>query len=120
LIGGYVFIVRVELKGDMNFYKNLVKRIGRDKEEYKELSVDVFMRGDVLYVISGMDPLSITLSYTIYRKAIQRGLKACMYVAKEVSEDMIPKTVKEVSSKWLDTRIGWFDKWLLESVRIDL
>jgi hypothetical protein len=115
-----MFIVRVELKGDLNFYKNLVKRVGRDKEEYKELIVDVFMRGDVLYVISGMDPLSITLAYTIYRKAVQRGLKACMYVAKEVSEDRIPKVVKEVSSKWLDTRIGWFDRWLLESVKVEL
>jgi len=115
-----VFIVRVELGGDMNFYKNLLKRIVRDKEEHKELRVDVFMRGDVLYVISGMDPLSITLAYTAYRKAVQRGLKACMYVAKEVSEDRIPKTVKEVSSKWLDTRIGWFDKWLLESVKVEL
>jgi hypothetical protein len=115
-----VFIVRVELRGDLNFYKNLVKRIVRDKEGHEGLRVDVFMRGDVLYVISGMDPLSITLAYTIYRKAIQRGLKACMYVAKEVSEDRIPKVVKDVSSKWLDTRIGWFDKWLLESVKVEL
>jgi hypothetical protein len=115
-----VFIVRVELDGDLNFYKNLLKRIVRDKEEHKELRVDVFMRGDVLYVISGTDPLSVTLAYTIYRKAVQRGLKAGMYVAKEVSEDRLPKVVKEVSSKWLMTKIGWWDKWLLESVKVEL
>jgi hypothetical protein len=122
LTGVNVFIVRIELNGDMTFYKNLMKRIEREMRIHEELrgKFNVFMKDGVLYAISFRDPLAVTLLYVIYRKAIMRGLKAVMYSAKEISDTDIPKMIKEVSDKWLMTKIGWFDKWMLEPVRLEL
>jgi hypothetical protein len=78
------------------------------------------MKDNVLYVIAARDPLAVTLSYVIYRKALTRGLKTTMYSAKEVSDNDIPKMIKEVSDKWMTTKIGWWDKWMLEPVRLEL
>jgi len=117
-----MFIVRVELNNDMTFYKNLMKRISRELEIHEELrgKFVTFMKDNVLYVIVARDPLAVTLAYVIYKKAIQRGLKTTMYAAKEVSDRDIPRTIKEVSEKWMTAKIGWFDKWMLEPVRLEL
>jgi hypothetical protein len=117
-----MFIVRVELNNDMTWYKNLMKRISREMEIHSELKGKfvTFMKDNVLYVIAARDPLAVTLLYVVYRKAVMRGLKAVMYSAKEISDNDIPKTIKEVSEKWMLTKIGWWDKWMLEPVRLEL
>jgi len=117
-----VFIVRVELGNDMTWYKNLMKRISRELEIHEELrgKFNVFMKDNVLYVIAARDPLAVTLAYVIYRKALTRGLKTTMYAAREIADSEIPKTIKEVSEKWMNTKIGWWDKWMLEPVRLEL
>jgi hypothetical protein len=43
-----------------------------------------------------------------------------MYAAREIADSEIPKTIKEVSEKWMNTKIGWWDKWMLEPVRLEL
>ena len=117
-----MFIVRVELGNDMTWYKNLMKRISRELEIHEELrgKFNVFMKDNVLYVIAARDPLAVTLAYVIYRKALTRGLKTTMYAAREIADSEIPKTIKEVSEKWMNTKIGWWDKWMLEPVRLEL
>jgi len=117
-----MFMVRVELGNDLTFYKNLMKRIGREMEIHSELKGKfvTFMKDGVLYAISDRDPLAVTLLYVVYRKAVMRGLKAVMYSAREISDNDIPKMIKEVSDKWMTTKIGWFDKWMLEPVRLEL
>jgi hypothetical protein len=117
-----MFIVRVELNNDMTWYKNLMKRISRELEIHEELrgKFNVFMKDNVLYVIAARDPLAVTLLYVVYRKALTRGLKTTMYAAREISDNDIPKIIKEVSEKWMLTKIGWWDKWMLEPVRLEL
>jgi hypothetical protein len=112
-----VFIVVIEgdRKEVMNFYKNLVKRVERDIEEHN-VNVDVFLRGDRIYVIAAKDNVSVTLAYVIYLKSKAKGFKVSMFYAKEVSEDKIPEKVKEIASLWLDTRIGWYRRWELENL----
>jgi hypothetical protein len=117
-----MFIVRIELGNDMTWYKNLMKRISREMEIHSELKGKfvTFMKDGVLYAISDRDPLAVTLLYVVYRKALTRGLKTTMYAAREISDNDIPRTIKEVSDKWLMTKIGWWDKWMLEPVRLEL
>jgi hypothetical protein len=97
------------------FYKNLVKRVERDIEEHG-VKVDVFLRDNKVYVIAASDNVSITLAYVIYLKSKARGFKSSMFYAKEVSEDRIPSKVKEIANLWVNTRIGWYYRWVLENL----
>jgi len=89
----------LKISGDHLYEKTLTK-LCRIKRKHP-IHVDVFKRGDAVYLFSLDDGYSVAFVYQVYLKAKERGLQASLMYARYIDEDWIPEEIRRAAEKWL-------------------
>ncbi len=110
-----MLILKVE--SNSAYYVRIFKKLKRVMKRYP-IHVDVFQRGETIYMISLDDGFSVAFLYQAYLKAKERGLKTDLLYARYIDEDWLPKEVKKLGEKWLSMKLSEKEVELLKNTHI--